>query len=30
LETDDLGYTDTDEHRPNLEDVDIEDYLDDD
>ena len=28
LETDDLGYTDTDEHRPNLEDMDIEDYLD--
>jgi hypothetical protein len=28
LETDDLGYSDPDEHRPNLEDVDIEDYLD--
>lgn len=30
IEEDDLGYTDTDGHRPNLEDVDIEDYLDDD
>ncbi|MEQ1560355.1 MAG: DUF6763 family protein [Methyloglobulus sp.] len=28
LETDDLGYSDPDEHRPNMEDVDIEDYLD--
>jgi hypothetical protein len=28
IEDDDLGYTDTDEHKPNLEDVDIEDYLD--
>jgi hypothetical protein len=28
LETDDLGYSDPDEHRPNLEDVDIDDYLD--
>ena len=28
IEDDDLGYTDTDEHRPNLVDVDIEDYLD--
>jgi hypothetical protein len=28
LESDDLGYSDPDEHRPNLEDVDIEDYLD--
>lgn len=29
LETDDLGYTDTDQHGPMLDDVDIEDYLDD-
>ena len=28
IETDDLGYTDTDEHKPNIEDVDIDDYLD--
>ncbi|MGZ5049698.1 MAG: DUF6763 family protein [Methylobacter sp.] len=28
LETDDLGYSDPDEHRPNPEDLDIEDYLD--
>lgn len=28
LETDDLGYTDTDEHRPNPEDLDLDDYLD--
>lgn len=28
IETDDLGYSDTDEHKPNAEDIDIEDYLD--
>ncbi len=28
IETDDLGYTDTDEHKPNPEDVDLDDYLD--
>jgi hypothetical protein len=28
LESDDLGYSDTDEHRPNPEDMDIDDYLD--
>jgi hypothetical protein len=28
IEADDLGYTDTDEHRPNPDDVDIEDYYD--
>jgi hypothetical protein len=28
LETDDLGYTDTDLHKPKLEDIDIDDYLD--
>jgi len=28
IEADDLGYTDTDEHKPNIEDVDIDDYLD--
>ena len=28
LEDDDLGYTDLDEHRPNMDDVDFEDYLD--
>lgn len=28
IETDDLGYTDTDEHHANDEDIDIEDYLD--
>lgn len=28
LEVDDLGYTDTDEHKPNPEDMDIDDYLD--
>jgi len=28
IETDDLGYSDTDEHKPNIEDVDIDDYLD--
>ncbi len=28
IETDDLGYSDTDEHKPNPGDMDIEDYLD--
>jgi hypothetical protein len=28
IESDDLGYSDTDEHRPNPEDMDIDDYLD--
>jgi hypothetical protein len=28
IEEDDLGYTDTDEHRRSLDDLDIEDYLD--
>ena len=28
IETDDLGYTDTDNHSPNPEDMDIEDYFD--
>jgi hypothetical protein len=28
LEIDDMGYTDTDEHKPNPEDIDIDDYLD--
>jgi hypothetical protein len=28
IETDDLGYTDTDDHRPNPDDMDIEDYFD--
>jgi len=28
IEVDDLGYSDTDEHKPNIEDVDIDDYLD--
>ncbi len=27
IETDDLGYSDTDRHNPNPEDVDIDDYL---
>ena len=28
VESDDLGYSDPDEHKPNPEDVDLEDYLD--
>lgn len=28
IESDDLGYSDTDEHKPNPEDMDIDDYLD--
>jgi hypothetical protein len=28
IEVDDLGYSDTDEHKPNPEDLDIDDYLD--
>ena len=28
IETDDLGYTDTDSHRPNPDDMDLEDYFD--
>ena len=28
IETDDLGYTDTDNHSPNPDDMDIEDYFD--
>ncbi|GAB6140171.1 hypothetical protein JCM14076_09000 [Methylosoma difficile] len=28
LETDDLGYSDPDLHKPNFEDIDIDDYLD--
>ena len=28
VEADDLGYSDTDEHKPNAEDMDIENYLD--
>ncbi len=28
IEDDDLGYSDPDEHKPNFDDVDIEDYLD--
>ena len=28
LEIDDMGYTDTDEHKRNPEDIDIDDYLD--
>ncbi len=28
IETDDLGYSDTDSHKPNDEDMDIENYLD--
>ena len=28
IEIDDLGYSDTDEHKPNAEDMDIEDYFD--
>ena len=28
MEIDDLGYTDTDEHKPNPEDLDLDDYLD--
>ena len=28
IETDDLCYSDTDEHKPNIEDLDIDDYLD--
>lgn len=28
IETDDFGYSDTDEHKPNPEDMDIDDYLD--
>jgi len=28
IEPDDLGYTDTDSHRPNPDDMDIEDYFD--
>ncbi|OTE97900.1 hypothetical protein BCS42_11750 [Crenothrix sp. D3] len=28
MEVDDLGYSDNDEHKPNAEDMDIEDYFD--
>jgi hypothetical protein len=28
IETDDLGYSDTDKHRPNADDMDIDDYFD--
>jgi hypothetical protein len=28
IEIDDLGYSDTDEHKPNADDMDIEDYFD--